>query len=90
MLETGEMILEPIYDDILYFNHTGYGLAKNQGKGAIFNVRGDWVSDFVYTWDEDFEMQENRILGNWYICPVGADPLVYQRNQNISGCKLDF
>lgn len=90
MLETGEMILEPIYDDILYFNHTGYGLAKNQGKGAIFNFRGDWVSDFVYTWDEDFEMQENRILGNWYICPVGADPLVYQRNQNISGCKLDF
>lgn len=71
--------------------HTGYGLAKIREKAAIFNFpEGTGFSDFVYTWDEDFEMQENRILGNWYICPVGADPLVYQRNQNISGCKLDF
>ncbi|MCH1942406.1 WG repeat-containing protein [Holdemania massiliensis] len=90
MLETGEMILEPIYEDILYFNHTEYGLAKMQGKGAVFNFRGDWISDFVYSWDENFEIQENRILGNWYSCSVDGDPLVYQRNQAISGCKWDF
>lgn len=49
MLETGEMILEPVYEELLHFYWTGYGMAVNQGKAAVFDFRGNWITDFVYT-----------------------------------------
>lgn len=40
MLETGEMILEPVYEELLHFYWTGYGMAVNQGKAAVFVSAG--------------------------------------------------
>ena len=84
MLETGEMILEPVYEELLHFYWTGYGMAVNQGKAAVFDFRGNWITDFVYTLNENFKIHENRIVGEWYTNASEGEPAVYQRERDIT------
>ena len=84
MLETGEMILEPVYEELLHFYWTGYGMAVNQGKAAIFDFRGNWITDFVYTLNENFKIHENRIVGEWYTNASEGEPAVYRRERDIT------
>lgn len=59
-------------------------MAVNQGKAAIFDFRGNWITDFVYTLNENFKIHENRIVGEWYTNTSEGEPAVYQRERDIT------
>ncbi len=65
-------------------------MAVKQDKGAVFNFRGEWITDFIYTWDENFSLQENRIYGEWISFRNEDNDVVYQRNPQILSAPPGF